>query len=107
MSTQHPSRPTADDSGRQAGTTANDPAPAPDGPSASAATRFQSASAGMPRTSTCGTTRRMRARISFSNPFTTESTVMSDATPSAIPASDTAAMKEMKLLRLPPRRARV
>ena len=43
----------------------------------------------------------------FSNPFTTESTVTSDATPSAIPASDTPAMKEMNVLRLPPRRARV
>lgn len=43
----------------------------------------------------------MRSRTSFWNPFMTETTVISTAMPSAIPAIDTAEMNEMKwLLRL-------
>jgi hypothetical protein len=41
----------------------------------------------------------MRSRSSFSKPFITEITVMSAATPSAMPSMDTSEMKEMKWLR--------
>ena len=48
---------------------------------------------------TCEATPRMRARSSFWNPFITESTTISAATPSAIPAIEMSEMKLMKWLR--------
>ncbi len=42
------------------------------------------------------TTPRMRARTSFWNPFITESTTISAATPSAMPSIEVSEMKEMK-----------
>ena len=45
---------------------------------------------------TCDATPRMRARSSFWNPFITDSTTISAATPSAMPAMDISDMKEMK-----------
>ncbi len=41
----------------------------------------------------------MRARSSFWNPFITESTTMSAATPSAMPSIEVSVMKEMNWLR--------
>jgi hypothetical protein len=49
----------------------------------------------------------MRSRTSFWKPFITLSTMISAATPSAMPSIDTALMKEMKPLRRPARPARV
>ncbi len=55
-------------------------------------------------TSMCDSTDSIRSRTSFWNPFITDSTVISAATPSAMPATDSAEMNEMKPLRRPPRR---
>ena len=69
----------------------------------------QSASAS-PRasnTSMCAITLSMRSRTSFWKPFITDSTMISAATPSAMPSIDTPEMKEMKPLRRPARPARV
>ena len=49
----------------------------------------------------------MRSRTSFWKPFITDSTMMSAATPSAMPSMDTPEMNEMKRLRRPARPARV
>ena len=49
----------------------------------------------------------MRSRTSFWKPFITDSTMISAATPSAMPSIDTAEMKAMNPLRRPPRPARV
>ena len=49
----------------------------------------------------------MRSRTSFWKPFMTDSTMMSAATPSAMPSMDTPEMKEMKPLRRVARPARV
>ena len=57
--------------------------------------------------STCETTESMRSRTSFWKPFITDSTMMSAATPSAMPSMDTPEMKEMKPLRRVARPARV
>ena len=57
--------------------------------------------------STWATTESMRSRTSFWKPFITESTMMSAATPSVIPSTDTPEMKEMKPLRRAERLARV
>ena len=73
------------------------------------ATACQSASA-LPsalKTSMCGMTLSMRSRTSFWKPFITESTMISAATPRAMPSMDTPEMKEMKPLRRPVRPARV
>ena len=68
--------------------------------SASFATACQSASwLFAPLTCTCEATPRMRARSSFWKPFITESTTISAATPSAMPAIEIAEMKLMKWLR--------
>ena len=48
---------------------------------------------------TCEATLRMRARSSFWKPFITDSTTISAATPSAMPAIEMSEMKEMKWLR--------
>ena len=48
---------------------------------------------------TCDATPRMRARSSFWKPFITDSTTISAATPSAMPAIEMSEMKEMKWLR--------
>jgi hypothetical protein len=74
---------------------------------ASAATRCQSASCGTPRISMCEATERMRLRSSSWNPFITESTTISAATPSEMPAIEISEMNEMKVLRPEPLRARV
>ena len=64
------------------------------------ATAGQSASRLLtPEIWTCEATPRMRVRSSFWNPFITESTTISAATPSAMPAMDISEMKEMKWLR--------
>jgi hypothetical protein len=55
----------------------------------------------------CEATDRIRLRSSCWKPFITDSTTMSAATPSAIPAIDISAMNEMKALRPEPLRARV
>ena len=55
----------------------------------------------------CDATARIRLRSSSWKPFITDSTTISAATPSAIPAIDVSAMNEMKVLRADPRRARV
>ena len=55
----------------------------------------------------CDATDRMRLRSSSWNPFITDSTTISAATPSAIPAIEVSAMNEMNVLRPEPRRARV
>ena len=60
-----------------------------------------------PYTSMCETTPSMRSRTSFWKPFITDSTMMSAATPSAMPSMDTPEMKEMKPLRRVARPARV
>jgi hypothetical protein len=59
------------------------------------------------KTSTCEITLSMRSRTSFWKPFITLSTMISAATPSAMPSIDTPEMKEMKPLRRPARPARV
>ncbi len=56
--------------------------------------------------STCASTDSMRSRTSFWKPFITDSTTISAATPSAMPAIETSAMNEMKplpVVRLPAR----
>ena len=58
-------------------------------------------------TSMCASTPSMRSRTSFWKPFMTESTMISAATPSAMPSMDTPEMKEMKPLRRVARPARV
>jgi len=45
---------------------------------------------------TCEATPRMRARTSFWNPFITDSTTISAATPSAMPSIEVSEMNEMK-----------
>ena len=55
----------------------------------------------------CDATERIRVRSSSWNPFITDSTTISAATPSAMPAIDISAMNEMNVLRPAPRRARV
>ncbi|MCY1379007.1 hypothetical protein D9M69_666880 [compost metagenome] len=59
------------------------------------------------KTSMCESTPSMRSRTSFWKPFITDSTMMSAATPSAMPSMDTPEMKEMKPLRRVARPARV
>ena len=67
---------------------------------ASFATARQSASwLFAPLTCTCEATPRIRVRSSFWKPFMTESTTISAATPSAMPAIEMAEMKLMKWLR--------
>ena len=60
-----------------------------------------------PKISMCDTTPSMRSRTSFWKPFITDSTMISAATPSAMPSIDTPEMKEMKPLRRVARPARV
>ncbi len=67
----------------------------------------QSLRSGMPRISTCEATDRMRVRSSRWKPFITESTTISAATPSAMPAIEMSAMNEMNVLRPEPLRERV
>ena len=55
----------------------------------------------------CDATDRIRVRSSFWKPFITDSTTISAATPSAMPAIEISAMNEMKRLRPEPLRARV
>ena len=43
-----------------------------------------------------GVTPKMRARISFWKPFITDNTIMSAATPSAMPSMEIIEMKEIK-----------
>ena len=76
-------------------------------PRASRSTAASSASTGIPRISMCEATDRIRLRSSSWKPFITDSTTISAATPSAIPAIDVSAMNEMNELRPEPRRARV
>ncbi len=57
--------------------------------------------------SMCETTPSMRSRTSFWKPFITLSTMISAATPSAMPSIDTPEMNEMKPLRRVARPARV
>ena len=47
----------------------------------------------------CEITPSMRSRTSFWKPFITDSTMISAATPSAMPSIETPEMKEMKPLR--------
>ena len=47
----------------------------------------------------CDAMPRMRVRSSFSKPFMTDSTVISAATPMAMPSMELRLMKEMKWLR--------
>ncbi len=69
-------------------------------PSAIFAAACQSASRlSAPLICTCEATPRMRARSSFWKPFMTDSTTISAATPSAMPAIEVAEMKLMKWLR--------
>ena len=58
-------------------------------------------------TSTCDTTDSIRSRTSLRKPFITDRTMISAATPRAMPAIDAAEMNEMKRLRRPDRPARV
>ena len=74
---------------------------------AALATAASSASVGRPRISMCDATDRIRLRSSSWKPFITDSTTISAATPSAMPAIDVSAMNEMNVLRPEPRRARV
>jgi hypothetical protein len=76
---------------------------------ACAASARQSASAPPSRStsSMCEMTASMRSRTSFWNPFITLSTMISAATPSAMPSTDTPEMNDMKPLRRPARPARV
>jgi len=55
----------------------------------------------------CDATARMRLRSSSWNPFITDSTTISAATPSAMPAIEMSEMKDMNVLRPEPLRARV
>ena len=55
----------------------------------------------------CDATARMRLRSSSWNPFITDSTTISAATPSAMPAIEISEMNEMNVLRPEPLRARV
>ena len=55
----------------------------------------------------CEATDRMRLRSSFWNPFITDSTTISAATPSAMPAIEISAMNEMNGCAPSPLRARV
>ena len=55
----------------------------------------------------CDATERIRLRNSSWKPFMTDSTTISAATPSAMPAIEISAMKEMNVLRPDPFRARV
>ena len=55
----------------------------------------------------CEITPSMRSVTSFWKPFITESTMISAATPSAMPSMETPEMKEMKPLRRVARPARV
>ena len=55
----------------------------------------------------CDATDRMRLRNSSWKPFITDSTTISAATPSAMPAIEISAMNEMNVLRPEPLRARV
>ena len=71
------------------------------------ATAAASASVGRPRISMCEATDRIRVRSSSWKPFITDSTTISAATPSAMPAIEVSAMNEMNELRPEPRRARV
>ena len=57
--------------------------------------------------STCGMMLSMRSRTSFWKPFITLSTMISAATPKAMPSIETKLMKLMKPLRRPARPARV
>ena len=75
--------------------------------SAACATAGQFASSGMPRISMCDATARMRLRSSCWKPFITDSTTISAATPSAMPAIEISEMNEMNVLRPEPLRARV
>ena len=52
-------------------------------------------------------TESMRSRTSFWKPFITDSTMISAATPSAMPSIETPEMKEMKRFLRPARPARV
>ena len=72
-----------------------------------AAIAGQSVSCGTPRISMCDATDRMRLRSSSWNPFITDSTTISAATPSAMPAIEISEMNEMNVLRPEPLRARV
>ncbi len=74
---------------------------------AAARDRRQSARSGTPRISMCDATARMRLRSSCWNPFITDSTTISAATPSTMPAIEMSEMKEMNVLRPEPLRARV
>ena len=55
----------------------------------------------------CETTLSMRSRTSFWKPFITDSTMMSAATPNAMPSMETPEMNEIKPLRRVARPARV
>jgi hypothetical protein len=67
---------------------------------ATAATACQSLSCALPLViCTCDATPRIRARSSVWKPFITDSTTISAATPSAIPAIEVSEMKLMKWLR--------
>jgi hypothetical protein len=70
---------------------------------------FQSASAAPcgSKTSTCEITDSIRPCTSFWKPFITDSTMISAATPSAMPSIETPEMNEMKRLRRPARPTRV
>ena len=76
---------------------------------ASLAVRRQSASASPPAslTSMCEITESMRSRTSFWKPFITDRTMISAATPRAMPSIDTPEMNEMKRFLRPARPARV
>ncbi|MNC98662.1 hypothetical protein D3C83_166970 [compost metagenome] len=53
----------------------------------------------LPEICTCEATPRMRSRSSLWKPFITDSTTISAATPSAMPAIEVSEMKLMKWLR--------
>ncbi len=74
---------------------------------AALATAAGSRRSGKPRISMCDATERMRLRSSCWKPFITDSTTISAATPSAMPAIEISAMNEMNALRPDPLRARV
>ena len=73
------------------------------GRAASRRARAPSASA----TSTCEITESMRSRTSFWKPFITDRTMISAATPRAMPSIETPEMNEMKPFLRPARPARV
>ena len=58
-------------------------------------------------TSTCEITESIRSRTSFWKPFITDRTMISAATPRAMPSIDTPEMNEMKPFLRPARPARV